>query len=247
MRAGEVLQEAWAMYRAHGRHLISIAFAFYVLLFGIALVLALLMGAFGQLVGALIAVAGVFWVQGALVTAIEDVRDGRADLTVRETIAHIRPVLNRLSLAAIGILIGVIIAVFVIAIGFLFLVIPGIVALVAFVIFAVRWSLLVPVIMLERKTVFGSLDRSQELVRGHTLHAFLVLLASVGFVLLVAILVAIVLAPFDPPRWLDEPIRTVVSGTLVAPFSALALTLMYYRLRAVKEPAPEPQPGPLAA
>jgi hypothetical protein len=235
------------MYRAHGRHLISIAFAFYVLLFGIALVLALLMGEFGQLVGALIAVAGVFWVQGALVTAIEDVLDGRADLTVRETIAHIRPVLNRLSLAAIGILIGVIIAVFVIAIGFLLLVIPGIVALVAFVIFAVRWSLLVPVIMLERKTVFGSLDRSQELVRGHTVHAFLVLLASLGFVLLVAILVAIVLAPLDLPRWVDEPIRTVVSGTLVAPFSALALTLMYYRLRAVKEPVPEPQPGPLAA
>jgi hypothetical protein len=166
---------------------------------------------------------------------------------VRETIAHIRPVLNRLSLAAIGILIGVIIAVFVIAIGFLLLVIPGIVALVAFVIFAVRWSLLVPVIMLERKTVFGSLDRSQELVRGHTVHAFLVLLASLGFVLLVAILVAIVLAPLDLPRWVDEPIRTVVSGTLVAPFSALALTLMYYRLRAVKEPVPEPQPGPLAA
>ena len=235
------------MYRAHGRHLISIAFVFYVLLFGIALVLALVMGAFGQLVGALIAVAGVFWVQGALVTAIEDVRDGRADLTARQTIAHIRPVLNRLSLAAIGILIGVIIAVFVIAIGFILFVIPGIVALVAFVIFAVRWSLLVPVLMLERKTVFGSLDRSQELVRGHTMAAFLVLLASLGFVLLVAILVAIVLAPFDPPRWLDEPIRSVVSGTLVAPFSALALTLMYYRLRAVKEPAPEPQPGPLAA
>jgi hypothetical protein len=246
VRAGEVLGEAWAMYRAHGRHLISISFAFYLLLFGIALVLALLMGPFGQLVGALIAVAGVFWVQGALVTAIEDVRDGRADLTVRETIAHIRPVLNRLSFAALGILIGAIIAVVVIAIGFLLFVIPGIVALVAFIIFAVRWSLLVPVIMLERRTVFGSLDRSQELVSGYTLHAFFVLLAALGFVLVVAILIAIVLAPFDLPRWLDEPIRAIVSGTLVAPFSALALTLMYYRLRAIKEPVPEPQPAPAA-
>ena len=234
------------MYRAHGRHLISIAFAFYILLFAIALVLAMVMGDFGQLVGALIAVAGVFWVQGALVTAIEDVRDGRADLTVRQTIVHIRPVLNRLSFAALGILIGAIIAVALIVIGFLLFIIPGLVALVAFIIFAVRWSLLVPVIMLERKTVFGSLDRSQELVRGHTLHAFFVLLASLGFVLVVAIIVAIVLAPFDLPRWLDEPIRTVVSGTLVAPFSALALTLMYYRLRAVKEPAPAPEPAPAA-
>jgi len=31
-----------------------------------------------------------------------------------------------------------------------------------------------------------------------------------------------------------------------APFSALALTLMYYRLRAVKEPAPAPEPVPAA-
>jgi hypothetical protein len=234
------------MYRAHGRHLISIAFAFYVLLFGIALVLALLLGDFGELVGALIAFAGVFWVQGALVTAIEDVRDGRADLTVRATIAHIRPVLNRLSLAAIGILIGILIAVALIVLGFILFVIPGVVALVAFVIFAVRWSLLVPVMMLERRSVFGSLDRSQELVSGHTLHAFLVVLVSIGFVIAIAIVIALVLAPFDLPSWIDQPIRTIVSGTLVAPFSALALTLMYYRLRAVKEPTPAPEPAPAA-
>jgi hypothetical protein len=235
------------MYKAHGRHLMAIAFAFYLLLAGISLVLALLMDEFGAFIGALIAFAGVFWVQGALVTAIQDVRDGRADLTVRETIAHIRPVVNRLSFAALGILIGVIIAVLLIALGFLLFVIPGLVALVAFIIFAVRWSLLVPVIMLEKRTVFGSLDRSQELVSGHTLHAFLVLLASLGFIIAVAIVVGLALAPFDLPRWVDETVRTIVSGTLIAPFAALALTLMYYRLRAVKEPAPEPAPGPLAA
>jgi hypothetical protein len=246
MRAGEVLGEAWTMYKAHRRHLISIAFAFYALLFGIALLLALVMGEFGQFVGALIAFAGVFWVQGALVTAIEDVRDGRADLTVRETIAHIRPVLNRLSLAALGILIGIVIAVALIILGFILFIVPGLVALAAFIIFAVRWSLLVPVMMLEKRTVFGSLDRSQELVSGHTVQAFLVLLASLGFIILVAIVIGIALAPFDLPRWVDEPIRTVVSGTLVAPFAALALTLMYYRLRAVKEPAPAPEPAPAA-
>jgi hypothetical protein len=246
MRAGEVLREAWTMYRAHGRHLLSISFAFYVLLFGISLLLALLMGDFGQLIGALIAFAGVFWLQAALVTAIEDVRDGRTDLTVRETIAHIRPQLNRLSLAAIGILAAIVIAVVIIAIGFILFIIPGLVALVAFIIFAIRWSLLVPVLMLEKRTVFGSLDRSQELVSGHTGQAFVVLLVSLGFVIAVSILVAIVLAPFDLPRWLDQPIRTIVAGTLIAPFAALALTLMYYRLRGVKEPVPAPEPVPAA-
>jgi hypothetical protein len=246
VRAGDVLGEAWGMYKAHFRHLISIAFAFFALLFGIALVLALVMGEFGRFVGFLIAIAGVYWVQGALVTAIEDVRDGRADLTVRETIAHIRPVLNRLSLAALGILIGAFIAAVVIIIGFILFVIPGIVALVAFIIFAVRWSLLVPVIMLERRTIFGSLDRSQELVSGHTGQALLVLLVSFGFVIAVLIVVAVALAPFDLARWIDQPIRTIVAGTLAAPFSALALTVMYYRLRAVKEPARAAEPIPAA-
>ena len=235
------------MYKAHGRHLMAIAFAFYLLLAALSLALALLMGELGAFIGALVAFAGVFWVQGALVTAIEDVRDGRADLTVRETIAHIRPQLNRLSFAALGILIGVIVAAGLILLGFLLFIIPGLVALVAFIIFAVRWSLLVPVLMLEKRTVFGSLDRSQELVSGHTLHAFLVILASLGFIIAVAIVVGLALAPFDFPRWVDETIRTIISGTLIAPFAALALTLMYYRLRAVKEPVPEPAPGPVAA
>ena len=242
MRAGDVLREAWGMYKTHRRHLISISFAFYVLLFGIALLLALVMGEFGQLVGGLIAFAGVFWLQGALVTAVEDVRDGRADLTVRQTIAHIRPQLNRLSLAAIGIFVGILIALALIVLGFILFVVPGIVALVAFIIFAVRWSLLVPVLMLEKRTVFGALDRSQELVSGHTLQALLVLLVSLGFLLVVVILVAIVLSPFDLPAWIDQPIRTIIAGTIIAPFAALALTLMYYRLRGVKEPAPEPEP-----
>jgi hypothetical protein len=240
VRAGEVLGEAWSMYRAHFKHLIAIAFAFYLLLSAIALLLAWLLGDFGRFIGALIGFAGVFWIQGALVTAIEDVRDGRADLTVRETIEHIRPQINRLSFAAIGILIGIIFAALVVGLGFILLVIPGVIALVALIIFAVRWSLLVPVLMLEQRTVLGSLDRSQDLVRGHTLQAFLVVLGSLGFWLVVAIAIGLVLAPLDAETWIEEPIRTIATGTLIAPFAALALTLMYYRLLALKgTPVPE--------
>jgi hypothetical protein len=242
VRAGEVLREAWALYNAHRRHLVSIAFALYVLLAIIALVLALLWGRFGAFVGALISFAGVFWVQGSLVMAIEDVRDGRADLTVRETIARLRPRINRLSLAALGILIWVVVAFWLVLLGLILFIIPGLVALAVFLLFVVRWSLLIPVIMLEGKTVFGSLDRSQDLVRGHTWQATLVILVSVGFVIAVAVAVTLAFLAVDLPRWVENPIGTVVAGALGAPFAALALTLMYDRLRQVKETALEPEP-----
>lgn len=226
------------MYKAHRRHLVSVALALYLLLAGIALVLGLLWGAFGVFVGVLISFAGVFWVQGSLVTAIDDVRDGRADLGVRETIARLRPHLNRLSLAALGILIWVFVAFWLVLLGFLLFVIPGLVALGAFIVFMIRWSLLIPVIMLERKSVFGALDRSADLVRGHTGQAALVVVASVGFVLAITIVVSLVLLAFDLPRWIADPIGTVIAGAVAAPFAALALTLMYYRLRAIKAPEP---------
>jgi hypothetical protein len=246
MRAGEVLREAWAMYKGHKRHLISVALALYVLLAAVTLVLALVWGGFGQFVGVLISFAGVFWVQGALVMAVEDVRDGRADLGIRETIARMRPRINRLSLAALGILVWVVVTFWLVVLGLLLFVIPGLVALAAFIIFLIRWSLLIPVIMLEGRTVFGSLDRSQELVRGHTGQTALILLVSLGFVVAVSIVVSIVFLAVDLAKWIEGPIGTVVAGALAAPFAALALTLMYYRLRAAKEPVPEPEPLPAA-
>jgi hypothetical protein len=98
------------MYKAHWRHLIPIAFVVYVLISLFALLLVVLLGWFGAFVGALIALAGVFWIQGALVIAIEDVRDGRVDLSIRETLNRVLPRLNTLTLAgllaAVGITIG---------------------------------------------------------------------------------------------------------------------------------------------
>ena len=52
------------MYKAHWRHLIPIAFVVYVLISLFALLLVVLLGWFGAFVGALIALAGVFWIQG---------------------------------------------------------------------------------------------------------------------------------------------------------------------------------------
>lgn len=226
------------MYRAHWRHLVSIAFVVYALLALFTLLLVVLLDELGVFVAKFVDFAGVFWVQGALVTAVEDVRDGRADLTVRETLERVRPQLNRLSFAALGILAGTVAAAFLIVLGFVLFVVPGVVAIGVLVVFAVRWSLLVPVIMLEGRTVFGSLDRSQELVRGNSWQVALVLVGSIAFVVAVAIVVGLALTPLAD--WLSNALGTVVAGSIGAPFAALALTLAYYRLRRAPEPAPTP-------
>ncbi|HYF11587.1 MAG TPA: hypothetical protein VEC09_04735 [Actinomycetota bacterium] len=234
MQAGAVLSEAWSMYRAHFRHFVAISLAFYVVLAAFAILLVLLLGPFGAIAAAFVGLAGVFWVQAALVTAVEDVRDGRADLGVRETIAGIRPHVNRLSFAAIGMLILLIIVAFLIALGFALFVIPGIALLIAFVIFLVRWSLLVPVLVLEDKTVFGALDRSQELVKGRTWPALKVIVGTLLVGLAAAIVVRLVLSPF--PEWV-ESLGGFLTSALIAPFIAVAWTFMYYRLRPHPETA----------
>jgi hypothetical protein len=234
MEARAVLSEAWAMYRAHFRHFVSISLAFYVVLAAFGILLVLVLGPFGAIAAAFVGLAGVFWVQAALVTAVEDVRDGRADLSIRQTIAGIRPHLNRLSFAAIGMLILLIIVAVLIALGFALFVVPGIALLIAFLIFLVRWSLLVPVLVLEGKTVFGALDRSQELIKGRTWAALRVILGTLLVSVAVGIVIGLVLSPF--PDWV-ESLGSFLGSALVAPFVAVAWTFMYYRLRPHPETA----------
>jgi hypothetical protein len=139
------------MYKAHWRHLVPIAFVVYVLISLLTLLLGGL-GWLGDIVAFFVSLAGVFWLQGALVLAIDDVRDGRADLSLSETLDRVTPHLTTLALA--GILAGI-----AITIGLILLIVPGLFLLTI-------WLLIVPAIMLESCGVSESFARSQEHVRG---------------------------------------------------------------------------------
>ena len=56
----------------------------YIVLGLITLVFALLLGWLGAIIGALASIVGTFWLQGALVEAVQDVRDGKQDLSIGE-------------------------------------------------------------------------------------------------------------------------------------------------------------------
>jgi hypothetical protein len=226
---GDVLGEAWEMYKRHFQHFVPLAAVYFILLSLITLALALLLGWLGAVASAVVSIIGIFWLQGALVEAIADERDGRADLTIAETFAkarrHVWGLLGAGVLAAIGILIG-----------FLLLIVPGFILLT-------WWSLIVPVIVLEGVAVMDSFSRSRSLVRGNAWSVFGVIIITL---ILVWVASAIVRAIF---LWLPDVVgyyvSNVVAYSLFVPFLVVAWTLMYYRL-ARAEVGVEPVPRPAA-
>lgn len=215
--------EAWTFYKAHWRHFVPIAFVVYLLLALFTLLLVLVLSWLGAIAAVFVSLAGIFWLQGALVTAIEDVRDGKADLSIGETLAHIRPRLNTLALAGILAALGI-------TLGFILLIVPGFFLLTI-------WSLIVPVIVLEGSGTMDSFGRSRELTRGNR---WGVLGRIIVTVLIVGIAGGIVSAITRAilPEQIDEYVANVISSSVTAPYAALVWTLMYYRLRGAREPGP---------
>ncbi len=211
-----MIGEAWAVYRHYWSHLVPIAFIVYALLSVFTLAVTLLSGpTLGELAGAFIALVGFFWTQGALVEAVADLRDGRADLTVGQTLERVAGRINVLSAAAILAWIGIFV-------GFVCFIVPGFVLLTI-------WSLIVPAIMLERRGVLGSFGRSRELVRGNGWNVFAVILMTLLIALAVRIVFVLVFSWL--PTTANNSLSFLFSSTLIAPFLAIAWTLMYYRLR----------------
>jgi hypothetical protein len=222
LQAGAVIGKAWDTYKAHWRHLLPIAFVVYVLISLLILLLGALLGWFGALVGSLVSIAGIFWLQGALVLAIDDVRDGRADLSISETLDRVSPRLGTLALA--GLLAGI-----AIGLGLLLLIVPGLYLLTI-------WLVIIPAIMLEGCGVSESFGRSQELVRGYGWSVFGVIVLTVLIFIGVAIVFGVLDGVLDS-RWASFALNIVLQ-TLTAPILALAWTTTYYDLRDLKGAEP---------
>jgi len=171
-----VLSEAWGMYKTYAKHLLTIAFVIYVAAAIIAAILSLA-GTFGDLLGSLVSIVAAFLLQATLVKAVQDVRDGRVDMSIGETVSAVVPYLGRVIVASV--LAGI-----AIVIGLALIIAPGLYLITI-------WAVIVPVIVIEGVGALASFGRSRALVRGHGWHVF---------------------------------------GTLVSPFLALVVTLVYYRL-----------------
>jgi hypothetical protein len=219
-----VLSEAWGMYKAYAKHLLTIAFVIYV---GAAIIAAILSlaGTFGILLGSLVSIVAAFLLQAALVKAVQDVRDGRVDMSVGETVEAARPYLWSVMGASI-------LAAIAIGIGLVLVIVPGLILITI-------WAVIVPVIVIERSGALASFGRSRALVRGRGWHVFGTLVIVFVILLVVDFVLGLIFSAL--PHVLSSGLSSVISGTLISPFLALVVTLVYYRL-AGSAPTP-PVPG----
>ena len=129
----------------------------------------------------------------------------------------------------ISIIVATIVSSVIIFLGFLFLVVPGIIAMIML-------ALIIPVIVLENKGAFDALGRSKALVNRRWLKTFGVLLLNGIIILFVRAFSDTLLVPFD------ERISTILSEvivSLIAPITTISTTLLYYSML-FKEKAPQP-------
>src|SRR5258708_36870442 len=181
-----VLGEAWGLYRRFAGHFLAIAFVLYLVTAGIVALLTVSAGATGYFLAAVIEFIAAFRVQAAMVKAVQDVRDGRADLSIKATISaavrYVLPVAGASILAGIGI-----------GIGLVFLVVPGLILMT-------YWSLIVPNIVVGESGAMASFGKSWRAISGHFCPAFgtYVLVFLIWIAVNIALGLVLLAAPAPP-------------------------------------------------
>jgi len=242
----ELLDRTFFLYTGHFRLFVGIAAlpSLIILAFNLARTLAppfgsdvaqLLVG----LVGILLLVFAYFFTialaQGATVVAVSELQLGR-EASVTEAFTAIRGRIGALA----GIMLGMGLR---IMIGFLLFVIPGI-------LWAIKWSLTIPVAVIEQSNLSDSLDRSAHLTEGHRWRVFLI---YVLLFVLIQVVTAIVQGPLIVAVAIlsrttlqesgDLPVlaqvvllvASFVTTSLLSPIMTIALSLVYYDERVRKE------------
>ncbi len=177
------------------------------------------------LIGFLVSIVATTLFTGMVVELVADVRDGRRDASAGQLLRAATPVLGQLIL--VGILAG-----FGILIGFILIIIPGLILITI-------WAVAAPVVVLERPGAVRALGRSRELVRGNGWNVFAVILL---LVVLVAVAGAVVDLGADAANGAAGIVVTVVVGILTAPISALAAAVLYFDLRGAHTAAVPEEP-----
>jgi len=202
---GGTLSQIFSTYGAQAGVLLPVALVIFAV---VAIVNAIIAGSLILLpLGLAVSVVAATLYQGMVVGLVRDVQDGRRDSSVQDLIDAAWPVV--LPLIGVGILAGI-----AIGIGFLLLVIPGLILLTI-------WAVIAPVIVVEHSGVMNSFGRSRELVRGNGWQVFGVIFV----VFLISAVVAGVLGAIGAGISDSVGMRilfNLIASTLTAPIAALA-------------------------
>jgi hypothetical protein len=234
---GRVFARIFETYRDQAGLFLPVALAIFI---PVAILSALAQGGvaaslvFGILAAVLTLIA-TYAYQGMVVETVRDIQDGVRDLSVGGLFRSVAPVLAPLIGASILAGLGI-------AVGFVLLVVPGLVLLT-------WWALVAPSIVLERTGAMGAFGRSRELVRGNGWQVFGVIAGILLLQIVVSFVVtAIVAVVANTP--VGNAIASLITNTLIAPVTAIAAATMFLELRRLHGEAPLPagaEPAGVAA
>jgi ABC-type multidrug transport system fused ATPase/permease subunit len=224
---GGTLSQIFSTYGDQAGVLLPVAFGLFLL---VAVVNGIVAGSLILLpVGLAVSVVAATLYQGMVVGLVRDVQDGRRDSSVGELIEATWPVV--LPLIGAGILAGLGIGV-----GFLLFIVPGLILLTI-------WSMIAPVIVVERSGAIDAFGRSRALVKDNGWQVFGVIFV----VFLITAIVSGVLGAIGAGISDSFGMRVlvnVIASTLTAPIAALAASTIYFSLLASNDSAPSPTAPP---
>jgi hypothetical protein len=210
---GRVIGEAFETYQSQAGPLLGGA----LIVIGIAGVIEGILAITGSLIlallGVLIGLAASFLYTGYVVKLVQDARDGRRDFTVGELFSHAAPFVGTLVLN--GILAGI-----AIAIGFVLIIVPGLILLTI-------WAVIAPSIVVEDRGVFEAFARSRELVRGHGWQVFGAIVLAFLIVFVVGLVASIVGAAIGN---VGQVILQTAASVATAPVAALVSSILFFDL-----------------
>ena len=219
---GAVLDEAWTLFTRFFVRFFAIALVVFATINLLYALVVTALDADNDSVAILLAIAslatvvvGTTWLQGAFVSAVRDARDGSFD-------ASLGQVFSRVSGSILPLLVAGLLAGICIALGFVLLIVPGLILLTI-------WAVIAPVIVIEQTGALDAFGRSRALARGHGWTVF-------GIVLVTGLLSGIGTTLLQEafsflPRFLEILIGSTIAQAVVAPFGAIAVAVTYFRLR----------------
>ena len=217
-----VFRDAWALYRVLWRRSVVVGGLVFALV-AVASLLAAKSGGRGPQAATLIlGFAGIAFVQGVLVESVRAVHEGRPQLSWRSLYERGGALFPALLFGSILYGLGVGIG------AFLFL-IPGLLVLA-------RWSVFAPALVLEGLPLGNAFRRSNQVVRGHTLHVLATLI--VMYIAITA--VGLALGALAGLGTVGSGIVEFTWQALAAPYEAHILTALYYRLVEPQRPIVHP-------
>jgi hypothetical protein len=186
-------------------------------------------------IGSIVSLVLTAFFTGMVVMLVRDLQDGHRDSSLGELFSSVTPVFVPVIVVSILFGIGV-------AIGFVLIIIPGLILLTI-------WSVAIPVTVIERPGIFAAFGRSRQIVKGNGWQVFGTILLVWLIAIVVGALGGLLASAFGG---VIGALIVAIIGALIAPVIALTAALIYFVLVEGRQPAaadtwttsaPEPPAG----